>query len=120
MNLLREEEEVKEGKGEEQKSSPPPPPPADLKSHLAKLIAAGLGLMLVSSSSDLSWSRGREVTAEELKRALEEGRVEKTWISETEVESNNDEGTKGKNIHRYVYVLERDGTISYCLSNKSF
>ena len=51
----------------------------DLRNNLIKLVAAGLGLMLLSSK-DFQFSRGREVDADDLQQALAEGRVGDTWV----------------------------------------
>lgn len=92
-------------------------PPSDLKQYLIRLVAAGLGLMLVSSSDYFNLSKGKEVSPDYLKESLESGRIEETWFQNVEVQTNTDERVKGKNIHKYVYILENTGQLCFCVSN---
>ena len=36
------------------------------------------------------------------------------------METSNDEHTKGKNLHKYVYIRENNGNICFCASNREF
>ena len=73
--------------------------------------------MLFYSSVEAFLNRGREVDADYLQTALREGRVNTTWIDEIEIDGNNDEQAKGRNIHKSIYIVETNGEISYCASN---
>lgn len=55
--------------------------------------------------------------ADYLQSALKEGRITQTWIDEVEISSSNDEHAKGKNIHKSIYIIEKNGDVSYCASN---
>lgn len=68
-NLLKEPVEKEEHKESAK-------PASDLKQYLIRLVAAGLGLMLVSSSDYFNLSKGKEVSADYLKEALEGGRID--------------------------------------------
>jgi len=85
-----------------------------------KLIAFGVGLVILSSNQYFNWDNATEVDPEYLKQALDENRIEETWFHSTDVETNNEDNIKGRNIHKFVYIQDIHGHIFYCVSNPEF